>query len=612
MADSERNRRLYTQDLIIWCAGQYGQGVSVYIKNNGGNISCFCDSEKEKQGKCILDIPVYCFDEAYERNPHALVVVANSNYAECIRIGNKLETYGFIKDKSYFIALEMEIKGVFPLMKAPFCLNDRKIILLGPQYLCECFIGWAEEYRENILICKSDQDIGVWKQKYPTALWIPLYRGSLGIVHDEKILQFRQCLSEENTLFTEWFLNHFDYCDNKNIEGMECDESVSVKKVLFNILVNNAGNTFIDGVIDSHPNILFFGLEMYVWTNNIWDIINISKREIGSEITDRIIEKIREYTMEAWNKNINSISFISLPDRSLTWLENYRFFLYKRIGENRQYTEKEILVNMYLAWKEANGQNIQGDESVIYMDIHGSCAPWETYCMVARWLEKMGFEVILLQMVRRPYLQSASSMKSYIAQGNFCPETALAALTFVAYEIVYGGLCKYPILRMRFEDVKQYPTIVLKKLCKRLQIPWNESMLETTSSGRITKYACENEVISGYHMKAVWYSYDEFFDAFDKFRLDILCRSKCEAYDYPHVPKEKYILPVDLLVELFVLPFQFEKYLVFENDQQRKQFRVSLREQCRKIIYEQENKENASDLFCFGAYLNHVGEDNLC
>ena len=58
MADSERNRRLYTQDLIIWCAGQYGQGVSVYIKNNGGNISCFCDSEKEKQGKCILDIPV--------------------------------------------------------------------------------------------------------------------------------------------------------------------------------------------------------------------------------------------------------------------------------------------------------------------------------------------------------------------------------------------------------------------------------------------------------------------------------------------------------------------------------------------------------------------------
>lgn len=611
MADNKKSRRLYTEDLIIWCAGHYGQEVSDHIKNNGGSIWCFCDVEKGKQGKFINNIPVYRFEDAYKKNPNALIVVANSNYAECIRIANKLEMYGYSKNISYFIALEMEIEGIFPLMKAPFCLEDRKIILLGPQYLCECFVEWAEGQRENIIVCKSEQDIGLWKKEYPIALWIPLYRGSLEIEHNERVLWYRKRLLKENILFTEWFLNHFDYCANKNLEEIDCDKNVSVKKVLFNILVNNAGNTFIDGVIDSHPNILYFGLEMYVWTNNIWDIIKNSKREMGLKITDRIIEKIQDYTMDAWNKNIDKISFISLPDRSLIWLEKYRSCLYKRMGENRQYTEREIFVNMHLAWKEANGQSVKGDESVIYMDIHGSCAPWETYYMLTRWLEQMGFEVVLLQMIRRPYSQSASSMKAYIAQGKFRSDTALAALTFVAYEIIIGGLRKYPILRLRFEDVKQYPEIVLRKLCKKLQIPWNESMLRTTSAGRTTEYICEREVISGYHMKSVWYSYDEFFDAFDKFRLDILCSSKCEAYGYPHVPKEKYILPTDLLVELFVLPFQFEKYLVFENDQARKQFRVSIRERCRKIIYEQENKENVEELFCFGAYLDHASEGDL-
>ncbi len=607
---NEKNKGLYTEDVIIWCAGQYGQKVSSHIQSNGGRISCFCDMDREKQGSCIKNIPVYSFEEARKRNPHALIVIAHNDYTECIRIKNKLETYGYIKNKSCFIALEMEAEGNLPLIKAPFCLTGRKIILLGPQYLCECFIEWTGGSKENILICPLMKDAGVLKQKYPTALWIPLYRGSLGMDHDEKVHSYRQYLSKENVLFTDWFLNHFDYCKKNDGAIKYCDIDTSVRKVLFNISVNNAGNTFMDGILDSHPNILYFGLEMYVWTNNIWDIIKIAKRKKGTEAANRIIEKIRDYTLDAWNKNIDAISVITLPDKDLAWLDRYRYFLCQRMREDRQYTEKELFVNMHLAWKEANHQSIAGNETVIYMDIHGSCAPWETYRMMTGWLEKMGFEVVLLQMVRRPYSQSASAMKAYIAQGNFQAETALSALTFVAYEILYKELHRYPVLRLRFEDVKQHPEAVLKKLCKRLHISWNESMLETTSAGKPTQFTCGDEVVSGYHMKPVWYPYDEFFDAFDKFRLDILCRSKCEAYDYSYVPQEKYILSANLLAELFVLPFQFEKYLVFKNAQERKQFRESVREHCRNIICGQESREKSQELFCFGPYLSYINEDD--
>lgn len=606
---NKKAEKLYTQDVVIWCAGQYGQEVLAHIENHGGNVCCFCDTNEEKQGMRLHNVPVYCFEDAYKQNPYAVVVIAHSNYSECIRIGDKLEAQGFIKNESYFIALEMEIVGRFPLMKAPFCLTDREIILLGPQYLCECFIEWVGQEKENILICISEEDIGEWKQKYPMALWIPLYRGVLEIEHEERISRYCQCLSEENVLFTEWFLKHFDYCEKRNMEALEGGKKGdSVKKVLFNVLINNVGNSFIDGVLDSHPEILYLGLEMYVWSNNIWDIIKHAKKGIGVEIVDKIIEQIRNYTMNAWNKNLDKISVVSLPEKNLAWLEQYRYFLCKRMGENRQYTEREIFVNMHLAWKEAHKQCVTGNESVIYMDIHGSCAPWETYCMIARWLENMGFEIVLLQMVRRPYAQSASAMKTYIAQGNFRMDTAMAALIVGAYEILNERLHGYPILRLRFEDVKQNPEVVLGKLCKELQVSWNDSLLETTSAGELTKLTCANEVISGYNLKSVWYPYDEFFDAFDKFRLDILCSKKCKAYDYPHVPKEKYIMPIDLLVELFVLPFQFEKYLKFENEHDRIKFRMSVREQCRKIIYAQERGEEEPELFFFGPYLNCVGE----
>ncbi len=610
LVSNKKAGNIYTQDIVIWCAGQYGLKILAHIENHDGSVCCFCDTNEEKQGKRIHNIPVYCFEDAYKQNPHALVVVAHSNYEECIRIGDKLQTYGFIKNESYFIALEMEIEGKIPLMKAPICLIDREIILLGPQYLCECFMEWVGERTGKILICTSEEEVGEWKEKYPKAFWIPLYRDALEIGQQEKILRYRQRLSEENVLFTEWFLIHFDYCEKRNIKAAKsCKQRDSVKKVLFNVLINNVGNSFIDGVLDSHPEILYLGLEMYAWSNNIWDIIKNAKKQVGVEIVDRIIEQIQNYTMNAWNKNIDAISVVSLPDKSLTWLEQYRLFLYKRMGEGRQYTEREIFVNMHLAWKEFHDQCVTGNESVIYMDIHGSCVPWETYCMIVRWLENMGFEVVLLQMVRRPYSQSASAMRTYIAQGNFRSDTALAALTVGAYEILHERLCGYPILRLRFEDVKQYPETVLGKLCKELQISWSDSLLETTSAGKLTKLTCANEVVSGYNMKPVWYPYDEFFDAFDKFRLDILCNKKCKAYAYPHVPKEKYVMSAEMLVELFVLPFQFEKYLEFESEQDRIQFRMLVRERCREIIDVQEQSKNGLELFAFGTYLSYVSDD---
>lgn len=594
--------KLYTSKVIIYCAGQYGNEVMLQGEKLGWSVCCFCDKQAEK---CKGSIPIYSFEDAYGLYPYAVIVIAHSDYSECLRIGRKIEKQGFVKNRTYFIAIELEMKGVLPIIRAPFQLTGKKIILLGLPYLCDLFIQWLGNDTEQIEVCYSEEDVNVWNKRFPNSLWIPLYREPLEIEYDKRIRWIISCLVKENVLYTEWFLRHFDYCDGRvQPEWYGNTRNATVSKILFNILPNNVGNSFLNGVLDAHPEILYFGMEMYVWTNNIWDIVQIAKKEKGVKIVKKIVEKIREYTLKAWDENINSLTVVPLPNKDLEWLDRYQKSLMSRMNEERQYTEKDILIEMYLAWKEANYMEVDGAETIIYMDIHGGCILWESYNMLVRWLDNLGFEVILLQMLRRPYAQSASTMRMQIALGNFHENVALWALIVCAFEELHGELRDHKILRLRFEDIKQFPEVVLKKLCNELQISWSESMLETTSAGERTKCNIGSEEITGYDLKPVWYPYDEFYDAFDKFRMDILCKKKCKAYDYPFVPEEKYPMPINELIELFTIPFQFEKYIEFANDADKLKFRQKIKEQCTNIIYWQENKEHMEDFFCFGPYLS--------
>ena len=62
-------------------------------------------------------------------------------------------------------------------------------------------------------------------------------------------------------------------------------------------------------------------------------------------------------------------------------------------------------------------------------------------------------------------------------------------------------------------------------------------------------------------------------------------------------------MPLNELVELFILPFQFEKYIVFADEAERLKFRQTVKEYCKNIIYWQENDEH-KQFFCFGPYLS--------
>ena len=148
-----------------------------------------------------------------------------------------------------------------------------------------------------------------------------------------------------------------------------------------------------------------------------------------------------------------------------------------------------------------------------------------------------------------------------------------------------------------------YPKIILSKLCQIMEIPWDDSLLETTMGGKESVYIANGERVTGYDLKSVYHPYEEYFDAFDKFRLALLFREKNKAYGYSYVDKNKYWMSLEGFGKLFEIPFQFENFMFFQDEIERKNYHEKIGVLCTQILYMEENKEKYAGYFQFGKYL---------
>ena len=238
---------------------------------------------------------------------------------------------------------------------------------------------------------------------------------------------------------------------------------------------------------------------------------------------------------------------------------------------------------------------------VIYMDIHSNMVMRD---VVFKWLEYMGFEIILLEIIRASYKRLDSGIKFTLGENNgiISANTILNLLYDLSGETVDNEEKKYPIIRIRFEDLKLYPRQILKKLCNILGIQWNDIFLETTFAGKESVYISNGERITGFYLKPVYHTYDEYFDAFDKFRLDLIFRKKNKAYNYSYTDRNKYP-PLEEIGKLFSFPFSIEKYISFNNEKDKIKFRNKIGFLCIQLLILEESIGKYAGHFQFGPYL---------
>ncbi len=593
-----------TSNIIIYCAKGYGESIALKLISAGYHITAFCDNAPSNEGKFILGIPVYNYKICQEKYSDIFYIVANSTYATCIEIGLELELDGYIRDITYYLANDLELEGILPDERegVKLILSSNILILFGNMFLCYIFEKWAIDFLDNckVYICSTENEIEYYRETYKDAIWIPLEKAfplpDSNI--NESLVQILQSYNINS--FSRFFLSNLIYCEEcqynitKNKMQIEPDMFSGIKKVVFLKSSGFSGSALINSMFDFHPNILYLGYNL--WSMNIWHIFKHATM-VKKEIPEIIIKSIKECLTNTKDNLTEPIT----SNHNLEWLEKYYKILKKCFKKGKVYTNKEIFILIHVAYYEfLHGVQPQEKNMIIYMDIHSNMIMENS---IFSCLEQMGFEIILLEMIRNPIKRLGSCIKYSLGEHTISSIDILNNINWMFGEYFDKSEKIYKIIRIRFEDIKLYPKQITEKLCEILEIPWNDALLTTTISGENYAYVSNGEIITGFNLKPVYYSYDEYFDEFDKLRLALIFREKNKAYGYSYLSSNKIVhagLDID---KIFNIPFLFENFIKFKDGYDRKRFRYRLQILSKHILYLESNMDKYKEGFQFGEYL---------
>ena len=372
---------------------------------------------------------------------------------------------------------------------------------------------------------------------------------------------------------------------------------IDIKKALFFTSCSHAGKFFLDSLLDGHPNILGFNPTTLAKTvrRQVKSIRGLSGDALEDALTAYVDGVFRE---NEWDSFVTEDS--GEGSRALPWISDFRAAVHTRTVDGAEFSEKDLLLLIYWSLYETfYGPYTSDKEPVFFIDVHDGSEEEETL----KWLLGLGFEVTLIEAIRNPILKLGSFFRIW-KTNTIRPKNLFRQLSYLGHETLNETERKQPIIRYRFEDLKLYPEELLTRLCSRLEIPWDDCLMEATFLGKGSAFTTKGgEKTKGFSLKQVWYPYDEYFDAFDRFRLDLLFYQRCRAYDYSYVDPSKYPWPEKEMTKLFEYPFRFEDQLVFESEESRLQYRRDLCDLAEKLVDMYQHEEDFPEAFCFGDYL---------
>lgn len=117
---------------------------------------------------------------------------------------------------------------------------------------------------------------------------------------------------------------------------------------------------------------------------------------------------------------------------------------------------------------------------------------------------------------------------------------------------------------VRFEDLKLKPEATLRAVSAFLDIPFSETMLQTTANGVLVGMnptdVKKGEVV-GFDSTPALNDHLEVLDPFDIYRLEIVYREEMEAYGYkPSYYTDGKVYTVEEVLKLFEKPFKVETF----------------------------------------------------
>lgn len=566
--------KLDGKDVVILGTDAKAQDMYDLLLAHGIDIKCFAVDGMPANRSCLLlgkQIKTIAEMLADEKRL-VFVEPRNKNSAWGNSYVELFDYYGYERNESFFLVRDYTD---IPFSNLIHVLKGKRVILAGNERFCKILSDYLTdiekediklEYVEALqsgtvdktdILCEVGCETGFGYRLEPSVETPRIWERYTGPVS-----------------YTDYFLMpsvfvHIDQYRLKNDKKYTVKQLIP-KGILLNLTFYNSGNIFFKGLLDGHPNIL--SIQHNVFAYNLFSYcirLSLEKAEDIPNILQKLLkEEVSESEFQA-----------SFPD----WNKFHRS-LEQHLSLRKMFTSQELFVIFHIAYMEmmTNRKVENLSQKIIYFDPHHFRIYGRAF--LAKWLESDNINVQMITIHRDDITNICSIYRRKVLEEGKM-KWAQQIIWWMINEKVDLGIGQADLqyskrFEVRFEDLKLHPRKELTKICERMDIPWSDMLMSTTSWGKTSSMG----EIRNFDLKPVFDRHEGNWSEFDRFRLYLICSPYQKRCGYPYENCMRFSRTQ--LWELFLKEFHFQEILEFETAEDRAAYYLLAYELIRWQLYE--------------------------
>ncbi|MFW5650255.1 MAG: hypothetical protein ACOCNC_02565 [Acetivibrio ethanolgignens] len=556
------------REIIIIGIDNEAQEAYDWLQGNGIEIVCFTKRLAETK-KALFNKEVLSEAEARRRYREAVFIECHERYSAWNPLSDDFGYLGYERNKRLFFLKDyIEI----PKDNLLHIIQGESLTLIGNLYLCKAlYEHLTEQGIKSIVYCDILQEWTEKEKTFPCVKREELDISSIYLVVDTSwfvqrnrltTLSYPKYMDELESMGIAGATPYFSYIENfihyiEKEEVKYASSELRPKGILLGSIPGCSGNVFMRGVLDNHPDMLQITEYGLLNENLYWCCILLS--QVPSE--------------QMWDLFVEM--FQAEGGVSLLCPEKFQNTMERLLAEKESFTSQELFVMFHIAyasmWKEDIG-NI--GEKVIYWEPHMiSRAVVEN--SFARWLQADGVSLHVMDVSRNVITASGSRVRNDLRAQFLNIKTSGIFHILKYHPFDEKNLLWAERIPMRFEDIKCHPKRELGRLCDILGISWSDTLLDTTKYGKSDAFYNGNELVTGFNLRPVYDQSEEYFSAFDRFKIALINAPWQRTHGYPYEDILKFTRRQ--LQSIFEQPFRFEESIEFLSENEKEKYQLKIK-----------------------------------
>lgn len=355
-----------------------------------------------------------------------------------------------------------------------------------------------------------------------------------------------------------------------------------IKEVVNISFYGRSGSFFLQSLLDNHPNILMVPGDYLRFYFEWWEHV---ENYYGNCLDiDFIIEKFEEafpfiYDAKASTNVFNGwdgafgirMGFDTMGENQDQILKSDKLVFKKELRlllEDRFPIKcDEFFKAIHIAYFYSIGREYKSDKLPIIV-YHSHKPDLDEPKQLFNYFNN----VKTLCMVREPIQSLGSLINTYRRSGKIYIEQML----YILKPFLYDGVTsrkEEETCAIKLEDLHINSRETLESICRFLNIPWNNTLMESTFDGLKWWNAKGSQKVNGFNQGIVNRRHEELFNDFDRDRIMSILHKKYMAWNYKFQLKYEF----NQIEQYIEKPFVFEEFIYCNDNDERLEIQKSIR-----------------------------------